>query len=88
VFLILTLSCQYFFYNNKYKEYSILIMKGCFILITLYIIYTPQNLIKQAKNLSYPQPLYIVYIKITNTIYSIYKNNLIKIHKINNFSNY
>ena len=61
-------------------------MKEGFILITLYIIYTPQNLIKQAKNLSYPQPLYIVCIKLTNTIYSIYKNNLIKIYKMNNFS--
>lgn len=62
-------------------------MKGSFILTTLYIIYTPQNLIKQAKNLSYPHPLYIVYIKLTNTIYSIYKNNLIKIYKIDNFYN-
>ena len=62
-------------------------MKGGFILTTLYIIYTPQNLIKQAKNLSYPQPLYIVYIKLTNTIYSMYKNNLIKIYKVNYFYN-
>ena len=87
MFLVLTLSCQYFLTINK-RESLLTYNERRFILITLYIIYTPQNLIKQAKNLSYPQPLYIVCIKLTNTIYSIYKNNLIKIHKMNNFSNY